>query len=143
MIREVNNREPGYPADEVQGGSGIYRSCEVNTLGNASERHSPPVEKDGRRDLGHGEEECQESKWVGEKRVPELEPDGKGKAGGEPATWARQIGETQEVARGQPKLGVRAIAAGCRLEPKSDREHGAGSNEQANSNRFVGPVVHA
>jgi hypothetical protein len=51
--------------------------------------------------------------------------------------------DQQEVARGQPKLGVGPEARGRRLQPESDRKHTACGRQQRDGNRFVSPGIHA
>ena len=63
--------------------------------------------------------------------------------GGQAATGAGMMRDAQEVTGWQAELGVRSVAARRRLEPGSDGEHTAGTDQQTYSNRVVGSVGHA
>lgn len=143
MSCEPKLRDLEYPAQEVEGTRGVNGLNKMSVLGDPPERHAPPKEKDRRWNQGHRAEKREQAEGIGEERLPELEPDRVSEAGGESATWAWQMRYSQEGARRESELGVRAVAA-CRwLQPKGDRKHAAGGREQANGNGFVGLVIHA
>jgi hypothetical protein len=79
------------PTEEVKSSRSIYGLAKVNTLSDPPKRYAPPEKKDRYRDQGHGAKECEYAERIGEKCLPEVEPNRPREASSKSATGAGQM----------------------------------------------------